>query len=139
MGLLPPRGPGDSGDASVEGTGCAPYLQYLRHIRSRLELSAVLDTEEAVMETSYLDHLQSPLQPLGDNLEFQTYETFEKDPVKYARYEDAVRLYSGHVGMAHPSTATVLHNLVCERLYFQRLHYQPVLTVQPLKIQSLAQ
>ena len=80
------------GDASGEGTGCAPYLQYLRHIRSRPELSAVLDTEEAVMETSYLDHLQSPLQPLGDNLEFQTYETFEKDPVKYARYEDAVRL-----------------------------------------------
>ena len=81
------------GDAGAEhGTGCAPYLQYLRHIRSRPELSAVLDTEEAVMETSYLDHLQSPLQPLGDNLEFQTYETFEKDPVKYARYEDAVRL-----------------------------------------------
>lgn len=25
-----------------------------------------------------------------DNLESQTYETFEKDPVKYARYEDAV-------------------------------------------------
>lgn len=33
---------------------------------------------------------QAPLQPLMDNLESQTYETFERDPVKYARYEDAV-------------------------------------------------
>lgn len=90
-GLPQPAHRGDEGSAGGR-TGCAPYLQYLRHVRSRPELSAVLDTEEAVMETSYLDHLQSPLQPLGDNLEFQTYETFEKDPVKYARYEDAVRL-----------------------------------------------
>ena len=90
-GLPQPAHRGDDGSAGGR-TGCAPYLQYLRHVRSRPELSAVLDTEEAVMETSYLDHLQSPLQPLGDNLEFQTYETFEKDPVKYARYEDAVRL-----------------------------------------------
>jgi hypothetical protein len=27
------------------------------------------------METGYLAHLQSALQPLGDNLEFATYET----------------------------------------------------------------
>ena len=26
---------------------------------------------------------QAPLQPLKDNLESQTYETFEKDPIKY--------------------------------------------------------
>ena len=73
-------------------SGCLPYLQYLRHIRTRPEITFVLDTDEARMETSYLDHLQSPLQPLGDNLEFQTYETFEKDPVKYERYEDAIFL-----------------------------------------------
>ena len=30
---------------------------------------------------------QAPLQPLQDNLESQTYEVFEKDPVKYAQYE----------------------------------------------------
>lgn len=30
------------------------------------------------------------LQPLMDNLESQTYETFEKDPVKYAQYKEAV-------------------------------------------------
>ena len=37
--------------------------------------------------SAYKDTLQSPLQPLMDNLESQTYETFERDPVKYERYE----------------------------------------------------
>lgn len=36
------------------------------------------------------DYLQSPLQPLMDNLESQTYEAFEKDPVKYKQYERAI-------------------------------------------------
>ena len=30
------------------------------------------------METGYLDHLQSALQPLGDNLEFATYEVVSR-------------------------------------------------------------
>ena len=34
--------------------------------------------------------LQVPLQPLQDNLELQTYETFERDTPKYAAYEEAV-------------------------------------------------
>eukprot|EP00795_Rhopilema_esculentum_P001486 gene1486-15920_t len=38
----------------------------------------------------YEDYLQAPLQPLMDNLESQTYEVFEKDPIKYAQYEKAV-------------------------------------------------
>ncbi len=50
------------------------YLQYLRHLRSKEEVKNILDTEEGQMETGYLDHLQSALQPLGDNLEFSTYE-----------------------------------------------------------------
>jgi len=41
-------------------------------------------------EYPYWDFLQSPLQPLQDNLESQTYETFEKDPVKYVEYERAI-------------------------------------------------
>ena len=36
--------------------------------------------------------LQAPLQPLKDNLESQTYETFEKDLTKYTQYEQAVYL-----------------------------------------------
>ena len=34
--------------------------------------------------------LQAPLQPLQDNLESQTYETFEKDQTKYDTYEAAI-------------------------------------------------
>ncbi|PSC71639.1 arginine N-methyltransferase [Micractinium conductrix] len=34
--------------------------------------------------------LESPLQPLQDNLESQTYETFERDGTKYTTYEEAV-------------------------------------------------
>jgi protein arginine N-methyltransferase 5 len=34
--------------------------------------------------------LQEPLQPLMENLERNTYETFEKDPVKYRLYEEAI-------------------------------------------------
>ena len=33
---------------------------------------------------------QAPLQPLQDNLELQTYETFERDLTKYHQYEAAV-------------------------------------------------
>lgn len=33
---------------------------------------------------------QAPLQPLQDNLESQTYETFEKDSTKYETYEAAI-------------------------------------------------
>ncbi|KAL7540315.1 hypothetical protein ACHAXR_010029 [Thalassiosira sp. AJA248-18] len=68
------------------------HLKYLRHLRSRPALTSKLDGEEAILETPYLDNLQSPLQPLGDHLEYQTYETFEKDPVKYRRYGEAIEL-----------------------------------------------
>lgn len=73
-------------------TGCLAYLQYLRHLRSRQEVSGVLDTEESSLELQYLDHLQTPLQPLGDDLEFSTYEVFEKDPIKYRNYQFAIEL-----------------------------------------------
>lgn len=42
-------------------------------------------TYEEHFTAPYRDFLQAPLQPLMDNLESQTYETFEKDPVKYAQ------------------------------------------------------
>ena len=47
-------------------------------------------TPQEVFESPYYDFLQAPLQPLADNLESQTYEVFEKDPVKYVRYEEAM-------------------------------------------------
>ena len=38
----------------------------------------------------YEDYLQSPLQPLMDNLESATYEVFERDPIKYSEYQKAI-------------------------------------------------
>jgi protein arginine N-methyltransferase 5 len=60
------------------------YLTYLHH-----NWAGQVSAEEAEI-ASYLDYLQAPLQPLGDNLESQTYETFERDPIKYQLYQDAV-------------------------------------------------
>ena len=73
-------------------TGCLPYLQYLQHLRRRPEVTRALDTVEAQLEATYLDVLQRPLQPLKDHLDFRTYEVFEKDPVKYAKYQEAIFL-----------------------------------------------
>jgi len=41
------------------------------------------------LEVNYRNYLQSPLQPLADNLESSTYETFENDAIKYELYEQA--------------------------------------------------
>ncbi len=48
-------------------------------------------TVGSATELSLTSHCaQAPLQPLQDNLESQTYETFEKDGTKYATYQAAV-------------------------------------------------
>jgi len=62
------------------------YYQYLDH----LYLTRPPGDPVSQFAKGYEDYLQSPLQPLMDNLESQTYEVFEKDPVKYAQYEKAV-------------------------------------------------
>ena len=72
----PLSGGGGGGGAQAEGIGA--YLQYVRHLISR---RAPAD-ELARFEAPYYDYLQAPLQPLQDNLESSTYETFEQDPVK---------------------------------------------------------
>ncbi|KAK4998495.1 hypothetical protein LTR66_002282 [Elasticomyces elasticus] len=65
-----------------------PHLRYIRHLQSQQPLHDAIDHFAA----GYQDYLQSPLQPLTDNLESITYEVFEKDPVKYEWYERAVAL-----------------------------------------------
>ena len=40
----------------------------------------------------YFDCLESPLQPLGDNLLSENYEVFEKDSPKYIYYENVLSL-----------------------------------------------
>ncbi|KAL4556143.1 hypothetical protein LXL04_038786 [Taraxacum kok-saghyz] len=57
----------------------------------------------------YRDFLQSPLQPLMDNLEAQTYETFEKDSVKYIQYQRAVsKALLDRISDENASTTTVV-------------------------------
>ncbi|CAL5222774.1 g5187 [Coccomyxa viridis] len=73
----------------VNGVSAHPlqlYCEYLSYVFRRPQLPQ--GQEE--MEIGYRDYLQVPLQPLQDNLELQTYETFERDTPKYAAYEQAV-------------------------------------------------
>lgn len=63
-----------------------PYWEYLSYLFRRQD---ALHAEEMV-EVNYRDYLQAPLQPLQDNLESATYETFERDTTKYTTYEEAV-------------------------------------------------
>lgn len=63
------------------------YSQYIGYLKSKI-LKEMTEAEKYV--SGYEDTLQSPLQPLMDNLESQTYETFERDPVKYIQYEEAI-------------------------------------------------
>lgn len=62
------------------------YYQYLCHIFKRHD---VFDDDDRI-EVQYRNYLQSPLQPLADNLESTTYETFENDTVKYDVYENSL-------------------------------------------------
>jgi len=64
-----------------------PYISYLRYVERQ---QAPLTELESSTLTSFQDWLQSPLQPLSDNLESATYEMFEGDPVKYDLYEKAI-------------------------------------------------
>ncbi|KAI7865537.1 protein arginine N-methyltransferase [Spinellus fusiger] len=62
------------------------YQEYVRFLNRNLpEMNEV-----ERFSLGYQDYLQAPLQPLMDNLDNQTYETFERDPIKYQQYEEAV-------------------------------------------------
>ncbi|PON72987.1 Protein arginine N-methyltransferase PRMT [Parasponia andersonii] len=63
-----------------------PYLDYIGYLYQRMDPIP----EQERFELGYRDFLQSPLQPLMDNLEAQTYETFEKDTMKYIQYQRAI-------------------------------------------------
>jgi protein arginine N-methyltransferase 5 len=63
-----------------------PHLSYLRYMQRNQPPKSQLER----FGGGFQDYLQSPLQPLTDNLESITYEVFEKDPIKYAWYERAI-------------------------------------------------
>lgn len=62
------------------------YSEYIGYLNRHLPELQDVDK----FASGYQDYLQAPLQPLMDNLENQTYEVFEKDPIKYQQYEKAV-------------------------------------------------
>ncbi|XP_046843364.1 protein arginine N-methyltransferase 5-like [Xenia sp. Carnegie-2017] len=76
-----------SGSNKMRNKGMITYYQYLDHLYlTRPPLDCY-----SQFSKGYEDYLQCPLQPLMDNLESQTYEVFEKDPVKYNQYQEAIR------------------------------------------------
>ena len=62
------------------------HLNILRRLQQEQPARSVMER----FGSGYQDYLQAPLQPLTDNLESITYEVFEKDPVKYALYTEAI-------------------------------------------------
>ncbi|XVF10521.1 hypothetical protein REPUB_Repub07fG0190200 [Reevesia pubescens] len=71
---------------SVQRHPLRSYLDYVGYLYQKMEPLS----EQERLELGYRDFLQAPLQPLMDNLEAQTYETFEKDSVKYMQYQRAI-------------------------------------------------
>jgi len=67
-------------------------LSLYRQCLDQLTSSAPPLTAQEIYEKPYWDYLQAPLQPLMDNLESSTYETFERDAPKYNMYEQAIYL-----------------------------------------------
>ena len=66
-----------------------PYREYISYLYRKLPAPS----ECELAESGYRDYLQSPLQPLADNLESATYETFERDQIKYDTYQSAVEAF----------------------------------------------
>ncbi|KAK6406234.1 hypothetical protein LTR95_018686, partial [Oleoguttula sp. CCFEE 5521] len=78
--------PAEAAKHSVEKP--TAHLQYIRHLQQNQPTLPIIER----FGQGYQDYMQSPLQPLADNLESITYEVFEKDPIKYDWYERAIAL-----------------------------------------------
>ncbi|KAM0284528.1 hypothetical protein ACHAQH_001894 [Verticillium albo-atrum] len=78
---------GENTPKQTEPKSFRAYIEYLKWLEFQ---QPPLNYIERTTLTSFQDWLQSPLQPLSDNLESATYEIFEGDPVKYNQYEEAI-------------------------------------------------
>ncbi|XP_037494442.1 protein arginine N-methyltransferase 1.5 [Jatropha curcas] len=96
-------------DCNVESVQRHPLRSYLDYVGYLFQRMDPLPEQER-FELGYRDFLQSPLQPLMDNLEAQTYETFEKDSVKYIQYlkEQLVKLVLDRVLMKSTVTTVLM-------------------------------
>lgn len=80
------------------------YVEYLRYLAN---INAPIQDPMHGFD----DILEIPLQPLYDNLDSYTYEVFEKDPVKYALYQQAIeRALVDKVAEEDIASKTVQHS-----------------------------
>jgi protein arginine N-methyltransferase 5 len=91
-----------AGKPSSSSNDPTPHLSYLRYIQRNQPPKSQLER----FGGGFQDYLQSPLQPLTDNLESITYEVFEKDPIKYAWYERAIAQALGDWQEQNKSTSS---------------------------------
>lgn len=79
-----------------------PHLSYIRYLQKNQPPKSTIER----FGGGFQDYLQSPLQPLTDNLESITYEVFEKDPIKYDWYERAITQALRDWAPKHRSTSS---------------------------------
>ncbi|WVQ62352.1 uncharacterized protein L199_000492 [Kwoniella botswanensis] len=84
------------------------YLQYVRHITSQPPAPNGLPPSADEFTSGYADYLQAPLQPLMDDLGSATYDIFERDPVKYRQYEEAITLALSDLPAGQTHVVTVV-------------------------------
>ncbi|ORX34266.1 putative shk1 kinase-binding protein 1 [Kockovaella imperatae] len=94
------------------------YLQYVRHVTSTAgpanansgtaAAANIPDSGPSEFTVGYGDFLQAPLQPLKDDLGSATYEIFERDPVKYRQYEEAIYLALSDLPQSSTHVVTVV-------------------------------
>ncbi|KAJ1500832.1 hypothetical protein HMI54_010483 [Coelomomyces lativittatus] len=72
-------------DTPIHDEGPSIYKQYLNYLYRTHPVSAI---DKFSYECQ--DLLQAPLQPLMHELDMQTYDTFERDRVKYEQYQEAI-------------------------------------------------
>jgi len=65
----------------------SPNMAVYKRALMTLFSNCPLLSKVEVFSKTFRDVLQQPLQPLIDNLDSQTYEVFERDPIKYLLYE----------------------------------------------------
>ncbi|KAM7262837.1 hypothetical protein ACFE04_000520 [Oxalis oulophora] len=103
-----PRTSSNSAGQDADSTLRHPLRSYLDYMGYLYQKMGPLPEQER-FEIGYRDFLQSPLQPLMDNLEAQTYETFERDSMKYIQYQKAISLaLMDRVSTEEASTVTTV-------------------------------
>ena len=81
------------------------YIHYLHTLHTGI-IAAAGAGGGSSLPAMYRDYLQSPLQPLHDNLSNQTYEVFESDPIKYSYYSQAIQAALTDLNTTLPTTTT---------------------------------